>query len=79
MHGLAMQWGNKRDKESGLGQTLKGESAMRYTVFEYHSGGVEQVLKTDCLDEAKARYSKCYASQRGQGGVWCNVEKRWVV
>lgn len=43
---------------------------MRYRVYEEMSGGLNTVLLTDSLDEARQRYSKCYGSQRGAGGIW---------
>jgi len=51
---------------------------MRYKVYEASSGNLTTVLETDSLEAAKARYALCYASQRGQGGVWDNVKKGWA-
>ena len=56
-----------------------GESAMRYTVYEESSGNLSQVLKTDCFEAAKVAYSKCYGNQRGAGGVFDNVTRKWVL
>ena len=52
---------------------------MRYTVYEAPSGNLSQVLKTDCFEAAKVAYSKCYGNQRGAGGVFDNVTRKWVL
>ena len=55
---------------------------MRYSVYEEMSGGLNTVLKTDSLEEAKARYRQCWGAQRGAGGIWDNTTPKggygWV-
>ncbi len=45
---------------------------MRYRVYEEMNGSREIVLETDSLEEAKARYAKCWGAGRGAGGIWDN-------
>lgn len=41
-----------------------------YRVYEQRPWGLETVLVTDSIEEARQRYSKCWGSQRGAGGIW---------
>jgi hypothetical protein len=45
---------------------------MCYRVYEEMVGGFNTVLLIDSIEEARQRYSKCYGSQRGAGGIWDN-------
>lgn len=53
----------------------------RYRVYEQVDGGLNTVLQTDCLDEAKAKYKTCWGYPM-LGGIWDNATPKgkygWV-